>query len=446
MPTNTSPRRTPTYRLHKPSGRAVVRLNGRDVYLGAHGSPESRAEYDRVIGEWLAAGRRDVDRPGQRRSVSAMTVARLCAAFDEFAQTHYRKPDGSTTSEVGNYAMVIRILVRLYSGVGVDDFGPLALKATRQAMIDAGWSRKVVNRMVGRVRRIFKWGAEAEIVLPSTVNALATVAGLSRGRTDARETEPVTPVHDSRVDAIKPYVSDQVWAMIEIQRLTGARAGEIVSMTREQIDITGKVWIYRPDHHKTAHRGKSRSIPLGPKAQAVLEPYVYAIERAVDAPLFSPAEAEAKRLDERHAQRKTPAHHGNTRKPMNRRRRRAPSDRYTVNTYRRAIHRACDRVFELPAELARHYVKPEGARKTRRETDAEWRERIGVEAWNDAQKMVADARWNPHQLRHAAITRIQREYGIEKARIIAGHATAMTTDIYVEADTQAAIEIMGMVG
>jgi hypothetical protein len=50
--------RTPSYRLHRPSGLAVTTLNGRDVYLGRFGSPESRAEYDRLLMEWLSNGRR----------------------------------------------------------------------------------------------------------------------------------------------------------------------------------------------------------------------------------------------------------------------------------------------------------------------------------------------------------------------------------------------------
>src|SRR4051812_39162345 len=50
--------RTPKYRHHKPSGQAVVTLDGKDFYLGRHGSPESRAEYDRMIAEWLSNGRR----------------------------------------------------------------------------------------------------------------------------------------------------------------------------------------------------------------------------------------------------------------------------------------------------------------------------------------------------------------------------------------------------
>ena len=48
--------RVPSYRRHKPSGQAVVTLNGRDIYLGKWDTKASRTEYDRLIGEWLAVG------------------------------------------------------------------------------------------------------------------------------------------------------------------------------------------------------------------------------------------------------------------------------------------------------------------------------------------------------------------------------------------------------
>ncbi len=50
-------KRVPGYLLHKASGQARVVLNGQTHYLGPHGSPESKAEYDRLIAEWLASGR-----------------------------------------------------------------------------------------------------------------------------------------------------------------------------------------------------------------------------------------------------------------------------------------------------------------------------------------------------------------------------------------------------
>jgi hypothetical protein len=48
--------KNPAYRKHKATGQAVVILSGRDYYLGPHGSPASKAEYDRRVREWNAAG------------------------------------------------------------------------------------------------------------------------------------------------------------------------------------------------------------------------------------------------------------------------------------------------------------------------------------------------------------------------------------------------------
>jgi integrase len=42
--------------------------------------------------------------------------------------------------------------------------------------------------------------------------------------------------------------------------------------------------------------------------------------------------------------------------------------------------------------------------------------------------------WPPSRLRHTAATRIRKRYGIELARIILGHSTAFTTEIYAETD------------
>jgi hypothetical protein len=43
--------RVPSYCLHKATGPAVVRIGGKDHYLGKDGTPESRAEYDRLIAD-----------------------------------------------------------------------------------------------------------------------------------------------------------------------------------------------------------------------------------------------------------------------------------------------------------------------------------------------------------------------------------------------------------
>ena len=42
--------------LHR-SGQAVLRLNGKDHYLGRYGSAEAQAKYETLIGSWLNSGR-----------------------------------------------------------------------------------------------------------------------------------------------------------------------------------------------------------------------------------------------------------------------------------------------------------------------------------------------------------------------------------------------------
>lgn len=47
-------RKAPRYRLHRPSGQAVVTLDGKDRYLGRHGTPASQRKYWRLLLKWLA--------------------------------------------------------------------------------------------------------------------------------------------------------------------------------------------------------------------------------------------------------------------------------------------------------------------------------------------------------------------------------------------------------
>ncbi|MBC7785614.1 MAG: hypothetical protein H7144_17420 [Burkholderiales bacterium] len=115
-------RKMPSYGLHRPSGQAVVTINGRDRYLGLHRSRHSRDEYDRLIAEWLAAGRAPVD--------DGLTVNELVDAF--------RQRGDIPESHKHAYKAVMSIIVRLYGRRPATSFGPLALKAVREQMVAAG--------------------------------------------------------------------------------------------------------------------------------------------------------------------------------------------------------------------------------------------------------------------------------------------------------------------
>src|SRR5947209_19851869 len=106
--------KTPSYRHHKSDGRAVVTIDGRDIYLGKYGSPGSRAGYDRVIADWLANGRRPA--PVGVTAVPDLTVNELLLAFWRHAETHYRTPDGSPTGELANFRDSLRPLKEAYGG------------------------------------------------------------------------------------------------------------------------------------------------------------------------------------------------------------------------------------------------------------------------------------------------------------------------------------------
>jgi integrase len=261
----------PSYRKHKATGQAVVTIGGRDIYLGKHNSAASRREYNRIIAEWIAHGG-----TLPQHQANDLTVIELAAAFMRHAGQYYRRPDRTPTNEVKNFKLAIRRLKLLYGRARGADFGPLALKAIRQQMIDDGLARRTINQHTNRVRHIFKWGVENQLVEPSVLHGLQAVAGLRAGRSNARETPPVRPVPDAFVDAVLAYVSPKVAAMIELQRLTGMRSGEVTIMRAADIKMSGKVWIYTPATHKTAWHGHERNIYLGPKAQAVVKPFLKA--------------------------------------------------------------------------------------------------------------------------------------------------------------------------
>lgn len=403
-----TPLKNPSYRLHKPSGQAVVTINGRDFYLGRHGSAESRRAFDRRLAEWLANNRLLVtDRQG-------LTMTELMAKYVAFANGYYRK-DGRPTSERHGIAQALRPVRSLYARLVAAEFSPQKLKAVRQALVDHGLCRTVVNQGVGRIRRMFRWAVENELVPPSVYHGLLAVSWLKRGRTDARETDPVRPVADPRVDGIRKHVSKQVWAIVELQRLTGMRAGEVVIMRRCDLDVSGAIWLYKPASHKTEHHGHSRAVELGPRAQEVVRPF---LKPNLQAFLFSPTDAVADKVAEKRRKRKSKVQPSqlDRSKPHPQRQ---PGDRYTVASYRRAIERGCALAWPVPKEM-----KDPGA----------------ILAWRRTH------RWHPHQLRHSYATRIRREYGIEAARILLGHRSTAVTELYAEIDRGRVREIVSKVG
>ena len=380
-------RRPPKYALHKPSGQARVRINGKDIYLGEYDSPESHEEYDRLLAKFFL-GKLDVDR-------DSLSISRLSIMYVEFARGYYLK-DGVPTSEIHAIQLALKPFVRMFGREKIHTFGPRKLKLIREEMIRLDLARKTINKSIQRICRMLRWASENEYAEASVYQACRTMTGLRRGRCEAREPAPVKPAPLADVEAVELFVSHPIWSMIQIQLRTGMRPGEACIMRPCDIDMSGEVWDYIPKSHKTEHHDRKRLIPIGPRGQEILRPYLAAAKD--EEYLFRPEAAEKVRNELRKSSRQSPMTPSQAKRKPKEAPKRTPGERYQRTSYTRAITRAC--------------------------------------------KLAKVTEWSPNQLRHNAATEMRKLYGLEGTRTVLGHSSTDMTEIYAEIDFDAARKII----
>ncbi|QDV27365.1 tyrosine-type recombinase/integrase [Aureliella helgolandensis] len=388
----------PSYRKHKASGKAVVTLNGRDHYLGKHGSADSKRAYARLIAEWAACQ----ESPTFGIQSHEVTVKQLIASSLSYLRKRHGK---GKNSEYHRVLPAYAALKELYSDLEAMKFGPLEYRAVRHNLHNGTRSRQYINTLMKRVRSLFRWSASEGILPVSISQTLETVIPLRPGETPAKETKRVLPVAQAHVDAVLAVAPKVLADMIRVQLLCGCRPGEVCQLTPGMIDRRDEVWIATLENHKTAYRGKQREIFFGPRAQEILLPYLV---RAATSPIFSPAEALRQRLEERAQNRRTPNNCGNRPGYTARTRRGGkvtstpPGDAYETGSYGQAIGYAC--------------------------------------------KKAGIPKWSPNQLRHLAATRLREQYGLDAAQVILGHSEVTVTQIYAEQNRSKGIGIAQQAG
>lgn len=375
----------PSYLKH-PNGKAravwtdAAGVRQYRMLPGDSGSKESKEAFAKIQLEAAAAP--------VAQSSGDLSVNEMLLGYSDHAQRHYRDVDGNPTNEFLSVKIVTRHVRLLYGDTPATDFGPLALKAVRQKFIELDWCRRTVNQNIERLRRIFKWAVAEELIPAANYHALATVDGLRRGRCDAPDTEPIKPVEAAVVDATLPFLGRHVRMMVELQRVTVMRPGEVCRMRLVDIDRTDSPWVYRPSRHKTQHLGKSRTVMIGPKGKAAIEAFI-AGGTIVDpsGPLFSPRRMREERFAEMRAKRKTKVQPSQVdRRESNPDPRKLPAEQYTPNAYALAVRRAA--------------------------------KRAGV------------PHWHPNQLRHSFGTLAREQHGLEAAQHLLGHSRSDVTERY----------------
>jgi integrase len=257
----------------------------------------------------------------------------------------------------------MRLLKKHFGTTPVSRFGPKALKRVVAEMVAAGWSHGYCVDMLSRTKQIFKYCASEELISHTVYDRLRTVDAKSIEGAPARPR--VKQIDDVLVEATVPYCDGIVGSMIQFQRLTAVRPSEVCIMRPCDIDRSAEIWIYTPSHHKTEHLGKSRIVAIGPRSQVVL----MALGPRVPAMNYF----------------------------VNRR-----GKAFNTDTYRRAIHRACDKA------------------------DIE--------------------RWSPNRLRHTAATEIRAVFGLEATQATLGHEHMDTSQIYAEVNLKKMIEVAKTLG
>jgi integrase len=392
----------PKARLHSPSGRARVRINGKDHWLGPYGSPEAKEKYNKLIATYLANDRKipevaSTEVPDIKREttearpisiqktvttlpIKVVTITTLIARFTEWADSNYRHPDGTKTRQSENFKHVTKPLREMFGTLPVADFDSPRLIALRESWIDKKLARRTINQMVSRVRWIFKWGIARGLVSNEVLSRLQALAPLQphRGGRETSGTRGSVPWEV--VEKTLEYLPPLIRSFVLVAFHSGARVGELTKLTTRMIDMTTNPWVVNLIQHKTAHKGKSRCLYFGPNAQRALQPFLLA--NRPDAPIFSPL-----RVDGRQKKRRG---------------KRLPGLVYARSSLAQVLRRAI--------------------------------KRAGVEHWSLA------------QLRHSAALRITNKYDLETTRQILGHVTVEMTRHYAQEADRAGKEAVKMIG
>lgn len=382
--------RVPKYRKHAASGQARVTLSGRTYYLGRYRSPESEAEYKRVVSEWLAIGCRPVGpQPGQ------LTVIEVLDAYWSDLQT--LEPSDSTLDRARQAIRLMRD--HCGSAATAADISPATLRAIQRVLTDKGNCTTTVTIRINSIRAILKW-AKTEAMIPVDVYERCKDIGPAskvKGAIKHPRRMPLSTTEFERAMAVLPSM---VADMARLQQQAAMRPGEVCFMNWADIDRDDDaVWFYCPGKHKTGYLGKTRTIPLGKQSQAILSRYLH---RLPTLPIFSPREKERQRLREVRELRvtpMTPSQRTRAQRAAARAKHRdnAPGDGWRTDSYRAAIQTAL--------------------------------ERAGLRSWF------------PYLLRHSRATEARKTHGLDAVQALLGHSDRRTTERYAQLDRDVLAQI-----
>ena len=391
--------RPPKYSKFK--NYAVTFHNGKRIYLGTYGSPESHTAYARFLAERRL-------NPGLvlPKGETAVAVSELAVGFLDHAKATLAKPNYT------HYRIAtMDFLVEFYGDISVDEFKPSCLKTVRSELIQARrkdgkprFCRNMINEYTRRIVTLFGWGVEEGLVKSDTWAVLRAVKPLSEGYVGTFDHEEREDVPDEVIRRTLPYLPPMLRAMIKVQRYLGCRPSEVFNMRVKEIDrnTDPDIWLYRLSRHKTEKKTKKKRkkvLALSKLEQELIAPYLEGKEPT--AAVFSPKTAMEERRAEQRAKRKSKL---------------------------------------TPSQRERDRIRAAKPSKYREFYDKDSYRQAFLHAIEKANRQLPDGEkiphWTPYQIRHRAATAMELEFGIDEAQTLLDHATPDTTQRYSHARVQ----------
>ena len=197
-----------------------------------------------------------------------MTNTEMVAMYLAHCQEYYGEGPRTTTAAV---ELAVRPLVATYGHL--EGLSLSELKKVREAMLEANLARSTINARIDKIVRMYRWLESEDQVEPGTYQRLRTLAHLKRGRCRAADPPKRQPVDAVAVQQTIDCCDEMLSDMVAVQWFTGCRSGSLVAANRNQFlrDHAHLSWY---PLHKTAYLGHEMELPIGPKCQAVLRPYL----------------------------------------------------------------------------------------------------------------------------------------------------------------------------
>lgn len=342
-----------------------------------------------------------------------ITLGKFLTIYKKWIQSDLR-PDrnGKENPDIRKVNRACQFLAP-YDNWPIGDFGADELKNVQKALLahkyESGntqkkYTRRGINDTIKWVRKIWEWGVGRQIVTVEQFQSLKEVKLLRIGQAHTIDKPKRLKVTEEEFNKVIKSVTSVLGDMLKLIWHTGMRPYEVCEMRPHDILIDDPdCWLYIPGrditpvgNHKMAHLGRVKVIPLTKKSQNILKARINDFDSKEY--IFQPANAVTEFRESRSKNRKTSLTCGN--KPGSNKKnnpQRQPKEKYDNNSFCHACKRGCVRA------------------------------KVEI--------------FTPYDLRRTVATGTRSILGKEAARLLLGHTTTDTTDIYLLEEVQEAMKV-----